>query len=166
LPDTEIPVAFADETHDHSRCVADAMAAAEARCADRGVRLTAQRRRVLELLLEGHAPVGAYDILARLSTEGRPTAPVAVYRALDFLREHGLAHRLASLNAFVACARPGREHGAQFLICSHCRAVAELDDGAIGRAVRGAAQEAGFAIDWPVIEIGGICPACREAGDG
>jgi Fur family zinc uptake transcriptional regulator len=162
----DIPVAFADQAHDHARCVADALAAAEARCADRGVRLTAQRRRVLEMLLEDHAPVGAYDILSRLAAEGRPTAPVAVYRALDFLREHGLAHRLASLNAFVACARPGREHGAQFLICGRCRSVAEIEDGGIARAVRGAAAEAGFAADWPVVEIAGLCPACRETGDG
>jgi Fur family zinc uptake transcriptional regulator len=162
----DIPTAFADHAHDHAQCVADALAAAESRCADRGVRLTAQRRRVLEILLEGHAPVGAYDILGRLADEGRPTAPVAVYRALDFLREHGLAHRLASLNAFVACTHPGREHGAQFLICSRCRAVAEIEDDGIRHAVRNAAAQAGFSIDWPVVEIGGLCPACREAADG
>ena len=157
---------FAGKAHDHTRCIADALAEAERRCAERGVRLTAQRRRVLEILLERHVPVGAYDILARLADEGRPTAPVAVYRALDFLKNHGLVHRLASLNAFVACAHPGGEHGAQFLICDGCHTVAEIDHRSIGQAVLGAAAEVGFAVDRPVIEIGGLCPTCQApSGD-
>ena len=162
---SELPPVFDGSGHDHSRCVADGLAEAERRCAERGVRLTAQRRRVLEILLERHVPVGAYDILARLAQEGRPTAPVAVYRALDFLKDQGLAHRLASLNAFVACARPGSAHGAQFLICDGCQKVAEIDDRSIGRAISGAAAEVGFAVDRPIIEIGGRCPACRGAHD-
>ena len=93
--------------HDHSHCVSDALRAADALCARSGARLTALRRRVLELVWQSHRPLGAYDILGVLSSEdGRRAAPPTVYRALDFLLEHGLIHRLASLNAY----KIGRAH--------------------------------------------------------
>ncbi|RMD92342.1 MAG: transcriptional repressor, partial [Alphaproteobacteria bacterium] len=87
--------------HDHRACAAAALARAEARCRESGLRLTPLRRRVLEILLESHRPLGAYDILARLRADGRPAQPPVAYRALDFLVAHGLAHRLHSLNAFL-----------------------------------------------------------------
>ena len=94
--------------HDHSRCVAEALAEAEALCAKQGTRLTTLRKRVLELVWASHKPLGAYDILGVLSEEdGRRAAPPTVYRALDFLLENGLVHRIASLNAFIGCVHPG-----------------------------------------------------------
>ena len=88
--------------HDHAHCVAGALAEADALCARLGVRLTELRRRVLELVWQSHKPLGAYDILAVLSEQdGRRAAPPTVYRALDFLLENSLVHRIASLNAFT-----------------------------------------------------------------
>jgi len=90
--------------HDHSRCVSHALAEAETICARQGLRLTALRKRVLELVWASHKPLGAYDILGVLSDEdGRRAAPPTVYRALDFLLENGLVHRIASLNAITDC---------------------------------------------------------------
>jgi Fur family zinc uptake transcriptional regulator len=91
--------------HDHARCEADAIAEAEAVCTTRGVRLTPQRRQVLALLASGHRPLGAYEIMDRLAEQGPRPAPISVYRALDFLMENGLVHRLASRNAFLACVQ-------------------------------------------------------------
>ena len=100
---TDTPLAA--RPHDHSRCVSHALAEAEAICARQGLRLTALRKRVLELVWASHKPLGAYDILGVLSDEdGRRAAPPTVYRALDFLLENGLVHRIASLNAFVGCS--------------------------------------------------------------
>src|SRR5918999_799750 len=102
--------------HDHLSCIGDALDRAAVLCDQRGARLTPLRRRVLELVWRGHEPVGAYDLLAQM---GR-AAPPTVYRALDFLIEQGLVHRIESLNAYVGCDRPEAAHASQFLICTDC----------------------------------------------
>lgn len=148
--------------HDHEACRHSAMAAAEALCAAGGLQLTPVRRRTLELLLESHAALGAYDLLARLKDEGLAAQPPAAYRALSFLTEHGLAHRVERLNAFVACIRPGAAHHPAFLICKSCHQVSEATGLGAGRLAEGVAAQ-GFAVEDLVIEAEGICPACREA---
>lgn len=150
--------------HDHDLCVADALASAEAICHSRGARLTAVRRRVLELVWSGHRPVGAYDVLAALAPEGRPAAPPTVYRALDFLIEQGLIHRIASLNAFVGCAHPEAAHAGQFLICLGCREVSEFDDPAITADVAARAASRGFTVSAQNLEVTGLCARCRTGG--
>lgn len=155
---------FPPTNHDHGRCVADAVAAAEALCAREGLAFTALRRRVLELVWSSHGPVGAYELLDALRAEGRRAAPPTVYRALEFLRAHGLVHRIESLNAFIGCVRPDRHHGGQFLICRDCGAAAEIDDSTIADAVRNRAEALGFTVDRQTIEIAGRCPRCRGAG--
>ncbi len=157
------PALFLPEEHDHGHCVADAIEKAEQICASRGSRLTKMRRRVLDIVWESHVPVGAYDILERLNAGGGRTAPITVYRALEFLMAHGLVHRLSSLNAYTGCDLPGTPHGAHFLICNACGAAAELQDDQIDRAISRGASKAGFAVDAPVVEVRGLCPACREA---
>lgn len=151
--------------HDHGDCARDALARADALCAKRGQRLTDTRRRVLEILLEEHRPLGAYDVLDRLSTEGRPAQPPVAYRALDFLVANGLAHRLHSLNAFVACTADSAGHMPLFLICDDCGHVAETEAGGVNRAIRSTASAAGFAADAPIIEARGTCAACADNGE-
>ncbi len=126
------------------------------------VRLTAGRRRVLEIVRESAAPMGAYDILSRLNAAGGRHAPSAVYRALDFLVARGLLHRLESLNAWVACRIPGESHSAQFLLCRRCGAADEIDSRRIAAAIRERARSAGFAVESPVVEVAGLCPNCRD----
>ncbi|MFQ5970903.1 MAG: Fur family transcriptional regulator [Alphaproteobacteria bacterium] len=159
---------FATEAHDHRECVHAALVSADGVCARAGVRLTALRREVLELVWQSHRPIGAYAILGALGrTRGR-VAPPTVYRALDFLRTHGLVHRIESLNAYVGCVRPESRHETQFLICTECGAAAELDDGAITAALATAAGKLGFSSRQLIVEIAGECPECRseESGDG
>ena len=102
------------------------MAIAEALCVERGQRLTPIRRKVLDVLLGSHKPLGAYEIIDRLAPKGPRPAPITAYRALDFLRENGLVHRIESRNAFIACVH---NHAAGdlvvFLICERCGAVGE-----------------------------------------
>src|ERR1051325_1200382 len=112
---------FPAPDHDHARCTADAMAHAEALCAERGERLTPMRRRVVEGLSASQKPLGAYEIMDQVARSGPRPAPITVYRALDFLRENGLVHRIESRNAFVAC---GRNHGSDPLVAvRHLRAL-------------------------------------------
>jgi len=153
--------AFPRRDHDHLRCVAAAMSDAARLCRSRGVRLTRLRSRVLEIVWQQHKPAGAYDILAVLAAEGRSAAPPTVYRALDFLQEQGLVHRLSSLNAFVGCSRPGHAGAGQFLICRTCGNAAELNDDGVERAISRSAASQGFTIHAHTVEISGVCPDCR-----
>jgi Fur family transcriptional regulator, zinc uptake regulator len=146
-------------THDHRGCIARTVDAVEAICAERGLRLTAPRRRVLEILLEQHRAMGAYDVLARIAAEGLGAHPPVAYRALDFLVGHGFAHRVEGINAYVACPCPGRRHRPAFLICRGCRAVAEADAPEAGALAPGA-DAVGFRIERTVVEAEGLCPAC------
>jgi Fur family zinc uptake transcriptional regulator len=159
-----MPMSFPVPDHDHRHCVAHALAAAEAECRRRGARLTEVRRRVLELVWQGHAPVGAYALLQTLGREGFCAAPPTVYRALDFLLAHGLIHRIERLNAYAGCTRPGEPHAGQFLLCEGCGAAAELDDEAIDAAVLAAARRMGFTVNRQTVEIDGLCPACQAGG--
>jgi Fur family zinc uptake transcriptional regulator len=154
---------LASRPHDHSHCVNHALAEAEAICARQGLRLTALRKRVLELVWQSHKPLGAYDILAVLSEEdGRRAAPPTVYRALDFLLENGLVHRISSLNAFVGCSHPEHAHQGQFFICRDCHAAIELENPAISEAISQCAASVGFVVDTQTVEVVGQCSGCRE----
>ena len=146
--------------HDHARCAGDAMARAEAALAVRGLRLTPVRRRTLQILLESHRALGAYDVLERLASDGYGNQPPVAYRALDFLEEQGLVHRIRRLNAFAACMHPGETHAPAFLICRDCHAVAEAPAAGVGQALEVAAGVLHFTIERSTIEAVGLCPAC------
>lgn len=157
-----------DHDHDHSGLhggnLTRALAAAETRIVEAGERMTAPRRRVLTLLLEAGEPVKAYDLIARFGEDGQAAKPPTVYRALEFLERQGMAHRIASISAYVACA--GHEgdaaHAAAFLICDCCGATREISGPDQG-VINAAAADAGYAIARTTIEAHGRCPACREA---
>lgn len=148
--------------HDHRQCIARAVATAEALCGRRGVRLTELRRRVLELVWRAHEPIGAYGVLELLRKENRSAAPPTVYRALDFLVEQGLVHRVDSLNAYIGCVRPEKPHVCQYLVCRTCGATAELNDGRIASVITRSAAAAGFEVGTQAIEVLGLCDHCRD----
>ena len=101
--------------HDHNLFVDAALACARHLCNERGARLTPLREEVLQLVWQTHKPLGAYALLEQLSAHAAPgtrrsVAPPTVYRALEFLREQGLVHRIDSLNAFIGCPHPRQPH--------------------------------------------------------
>jgi len=152
----------AHATHQSARAE-DALTRAEAACRARGVRLTPIRRDVLAALLASHRPLGAYDLADVLAAGGhRRLAPITIYRALDFLMQEGLAHRLASRNAFIACPHG---HAPQdlvaFLICEHCGGVDELSSKALSGAVSTLLRNQAFEPSLQVLEISGRCGHCR-----
>jgi Fur family zinc uptake transcriptional regulator len=156
---------FARPGHDHARCARSILDRAEALCGSRHARLTPIRRQVLAALAESHAPVGAYELIERLEdAQGHRPAPITVYRALDFLLEQGLAHRIESRNAFIACAHEHGETGVvMFLICERCGLVGEAISDPVGHALAKAAGMAGFHPRAQVVEIAGECAHCRGA---
>lgn len=158
-----MPVIFHAHNHNHAGCRADALAHAEAACAERGERLTTLRRLVLEAVASSHKPVGAYEIMEMLAGDKRP-APVTVYRALDFLMKQGFVHRIESRNAYFACAR--NHDGAAivaFLMCDACGAVGETTTSGMTQLLAGVARKARFKPSTSVIEITGTCAHCRRA---
>jgi Fur family zinc uptake transcriptional regulator len=154
---------FLDQRHDHDRCIELALTEAISVCAERGVRFTQLRRRVLEILWQSHKPLGAYSMLETLSKDGRPAAPPTVYRALEFLLEQGLVHRIASLNAFIGCAHPGHGGTGQFLICETCGATAEMNDPKLEQQIARSAAALGFSTEHQTLEVRGLCPHCRAS---
>lgn len=151
---------------------------ADALCTRQGGRMTQQRREILGLILDAKTPVGAYDLLEKIKTPDRRPAPPTVYRALDFLLEHGLIHRIERLSAFVPCTHllhdaPGHDpdhchdhdhdtclHTAQFLICKSCKSVTEIADSSLLTTLRGICREQDFVMQGASIEVVGLCADC------
>ncbi len=142
-----------------------ALERAERLCQARAARLTPQRRRVYELLVNAGEPLTAYELLRQLAGDGGNPAPPTVYRALEFLQAHGLVHRLASRNRFVACDHPEHgAHGGVFLVCGRCGHALEWSDAEVARVVARTARAAGFQVGDDVLpEVEGLCPRCAPA---
>lgn len=155
--------------HDHSHCIDNALQTAKDVCAEHGVKLTPLREQVLQLVWQSHKPLGAYAILELLGENperhSKRQAPPTVYRALEFLQEHGLVHRINSLNAFIGCTQPHAYHNSHFLICRKCAIAIEISDGNIGTAIDQAALAARFSEHTASVEILGVCANCRDHRD-
>jgi Fur family zinc uptake transcriptional regulator len=135
-----------------------------AACAQRGLSLTPARAGVVAILAAMPGPLGAYAIIEALARrENKPIAPPTVYRALDFLLEHGFVHRVESRNAFARCAHFGHEHRCLLMTCETCGRSVEIEDDLVGAAVEKAARSAGFTPRGRVVEVAGLCADCAKA---
>ncbi len=135
----------------------------ESICAERGVRLTTQRRRVFELICSSHSASSAYDLLEQLKESEPQAKPPTVYRALDFLLEQGFIHRVESTNSFITCCSFNtQQHFFQLLICDKCGGVVELEDENLEALLAKNAEKHGFKLTKQVIETHGECQACSS----
>ena len=148
--------------HNHSECVSEALGTAEHLCIERGVQLTPIRHKVLELIWESHKAVKAYELLDRLKALQQGAKPATIYRALDFLIEQGLIHRVESLNAFVGCHCSGHQHEQLLLICKHCQEVEERPAPEVMSALSLEFKQAGFTVHSKAVEVHGICAKCQR----
>jgi Fur family transcriptional regulator, zinc uptake regulator len=146
--------------HNHAQCTAELITRAEQTCAKRGTRLTDQRKDVLASVAESHSAVGAYEIIERMANGGARPAPITIYRALDFLLEHDLVHKIESRNAYVACSGAHTNDQPTLLICNECGVVDEVIAPAINACLENAATEKRFAVSKTVIELSGTCNQC------
>ena len=149
--------------HNHTECIELSEATLELYCAEHKLKLTPLRRTVFSALLADHTAKGAYDILDRLRDAGFSAQPPLAYRALDFLVEHGFAHRIEKLNAYLACGHPGRLHNPAFFICQHCKLVQEAAADKPVSSLREEADSTGFRLTSTVIEAIGECADCQRA---
>ena len=150
-------------SHDHEICIDDAIKRAIAICEKRGVRLTDIRKTVLRMVWSGHKAVKAYDLLDQLAAKGGSAKPPTVYRALEFLMEQGLVHKIESLNAFVGCPHPASNHVSQFFICEGCGFVEEVHSSDLERFIDEKAAESNFTVNRQTVEIRGTCADCKAA---
>ena len=157
--------------HDHQHCRTTALERAERLCGEKGLRLTAQRRMVLDVMLESHAPATAYEIMDRIAEVAHRPSPISVYRALDFLVANGFVHRIESRNAFLACSAvhqgPGegdRAPALLFMLCEACGAATEAESVDLAEVLGTLAGRSGFTVASSVLEVKGLCAACRAAG--
>ena len=149
----------------NNKALSQVLERAEALCHERGLRLTQQRKTVLQLLCASDKPLSAYELLERMRDVVKNPAPPTVYRALHFLLEQGLAHKIESLNAYVSCAHPDHPHASQFLICDDCSEVAEVEDPSVDKSLKAAGKAIGFRTRQPVVELLGTCAQCIAKGD-
>jgi Fur family transcriptional regulator, zinc uptake regulator len=149
-----------DTHHNHAACTANLIDRAEKLCSLRGTKLTGQRKVILQSVAESHSAVGAYEIIERMASNGVRPAPITVYRALDFLLDHDLVHKVESRNAFVACAGNHADCPPILLVCEKCGMVNEVTEPQSNAALKKTADEHSFAIKKIVMEITGLCEAC------
>jgi Fur family zinc uptake transcriptional regulator len=140
----------------------------ERACSRQGLHLTPLRRRVLAILAESSAPLGAYAIIEQLSRrEGKQIAPPTVYRTLEFFLDHGFLHKIESRNAYAPCEHLGHAHHGVLLLCEKCGRSDEIEDVGLDHLLRETAARAGFAPHRQMVELLGLCRDCAaEAGDG
>ena len=140
---------------------------AEGRCAEKGERLTPARLAVYAEMLARDRPVSAYDLIGLLERrQKRKIAPLTVYRHLDFLIRTGLVHRLQSAQTYLPCGHPDHAHESQFLLCSSCGHVDEVESRSLEKMLSRIADERGFRPDNAVVEVKGLCGACAAAEPG
>ncbi|WP_019605818.1 Fur family transcriptional regulator [Teredinibacter turnerae] len=143
---------------------------AQNRCAHSGAKLTAKRRRILEILLSKKTPQSAYEV-AGLYNKNSDTRmpPMSVYRILEFLESEHLVHKLSSTNKYIACSHITCDHKhevPQFLICESCNSVKEvlisrstLED--IGQQV----LASGYKLVNDHLELRCLCASCVQKND-
>lgn len=161
------PCAF--EQHNHAHCIDKALQEAVDICQQNQLKLTPLRKQVLTYVWQSHKPLGAYAILDMLAADQqtdqdgkkRRAAPPTVYRALEFLQDNGLVHRIASLNAYIGCCSPSQHHQSHFFICRICDSTVELATPAISQAIASSAASTGFAVETECVEVIGLCPQCQ-----
>lgn len=156
--------ATSDSNHNHAQCINDALLRAKAHCKNIGVRLTPIRLCVLELIWQSHKPMGAYDLLPLLEKKGFNSAPPTVYRALEFLQEQALIHRIASLNSFLGCSHFNEYHQGLFLICQHCKNTQEINDQDFDDSFSQVLKHNGFTLQHSQLEVSGVCKDCLAQG--
>ena len=152
---------LAYQPHNHERCISAALTRAHDICVERRLRLTTTRESVLRLLWQSHKPLGAYQLQDQLATLlNKRIAPPTVYRAVEFLLQLGLIHRLPSLNAYIGCPFPNSEHSNLFMICTECGNVAEMAHNALNNMLQNASDKANFTLQSQSLELFGLCPQC------
>ncbi len=147
-------------THNHKDCISTSLFELEKYCKESNQKLSKVRRKVLEILLESHKALGAYEILDKLKANGFPSQPPVAYRAINFLLQVGFVHKIEKFNSYIACSNPGKFHKPAFLICRKCNLVSETNQKTSNQKIFLEAKNNNFFVENSIIEIIGVCQNC------
>ena len=136
---------------------------AEQICSDNHARLTPIRKAVFELVSKAKIPLSAYELLSQLKQNYPNAQPPTIYRALDFLIDQKLVHKLSTINAYYVCDCPGDKHAVLFLICKLCNHAKEVIEPTLMQQLGQSIQASGYIEQYPVMEVMGTCPKCVVA---
>ncbi|MCB9983607.1 MAG: transcriptional repressor [Rhodospirillales bacterium] len=133
----------------------------ETYCGDKGLRYTPPRRITLEVIAASKRPIGAYDVIEEMGKVTDKPKPTTVYRAIEFLQEHGFIHKIESLSAFVACHAGHNHEGSQFIVCNDCGTVEEVHLCHLPKDLQKKVDNTGFKMAHWNTEIHGTCQQCQ-----
>jgi Fur family ferric uptake transcriptional regulator len=133
----------------------------------KGVRLTAQRRALIEVIQEAKEHLDAGSLL-KLARKREPNIDRAtVYRTIELLKKLRLVDELDLMHLegekHYYEVKTKRDH--IHLACFHCGRIEEFSSPLFERLKAEISKEAGFAIRVTRLEVGGNCRACAAAGD-
>ena len=130
-------------------------------CHKNGLRFTPPRHTTLEVIAKSQTPIGAYDVIEEMGKITDKPKPTTVYRAIDFLQQHGFVHKIESLNAFVSCHAGHTHEGSQFMVCDDCGKVSEVHLCHLPKALEDQIEGTGFRLNHWNTEIHGTCQNCQ-----
>ena len=149
-------------THRHNHCISKVKTRFVERLREMGKAFGTNDEPVLNLLLSNHRIFSAYDIAERISELGKRVQPIQIYRSLEKLMALGLVHRLSTKNGFIACYEDGECVTGQFLICTECESVKEIDSQLLDKEIKGSAKKNNFSVASKSIEVLGLCGNCQD----
>ena len=150
------------KNHDHRKCSKKVIQNAEETCLKFSLNFTPIRKKVLEIISSNHKPSRAYDLLEKLRDDGFCDKPPTIYRALDFLIENKIVHKLNTINAYVACFDEESEEISCFLICEMCQEIEEFHNKNLNKVLTNIGKKRGIEIKNLNLEIGFKCQECKN----
>jgi Fur family zinc uptake transcriptional regulator len=146
----------------HKQCVSKAKIRFNNRLKQYGQSIGTYDEPVMELLLSDHRCLSAYDIADKVSEAGKRVQPVQIYRSLEKLMNLGVVHRISTKNSYIACYEEGDCKTGQFLICTECKKVKEVESNLIENEITASAEKNRFLITSQTIEVLGLCAKCQK----
>ncbi len=129
----------------------------------RGIRLTKQRRVLLQVMETARRHLDAGEIFERAQKIDSNITRVTVYRTIDLLKRHGLIDELDLLHLrgdrhFYESHGP-RDH--IHVACLRCGKVREVESDLYEQLKQQITRDTGIEISVARTEVGGLCSDCR-----
>lgn len=129
-----------------------------------GLRVTRSRLDVIQSLTASPVPSSALDVLSSLS--GRSLDRVTVYRTLNSLVDHGLAHRIDPGDRVWRYGLLGDAHTEHaHFVCDECGNISCLEDATIRVSIKGSKESERFKVTQRDVYLHGTCEKCMDSGE-
>ena len=129
-----------------------------------GVRITAQRRVLVETIQEAEGHIDAPTLLAMARKRDSSIDRATVYRTIDLLKKRGLIDELDLMHLtgekHFYEVKTHRDH--VHLACFACGRIEEFTSPVFERLKGEIARQSGFQIQVVRLEVGGLCKACAK----